>query len=382
MNPLYGLVYFEINLMACCLVLFIRFKTMGISRMVSQRTFSSAIDAEVVFFLSDTVAVMITSGLLPYSRAGLLAAKTVYFFSTGIMCFCWFLYFEHLQGSAFVKNRRAIFASSALVWVLGMLLLINLFTVILFYVDQEGVYHRGSLFIIQYLLAYIYVLSSCLRALVRYFHEKSLVRKTMLLTLALFPIAPAIAGILQFVYPQIPAACFTLSFATLVLYQNWLDDMISVDPLTRLNNRKHLNFYYDQWQKRNETIPLYLFMVDANKFKAINDTYGHAQGDEALERIADALRNACSGMHFRTNIARYGGDEFTLLVRSDDPQEIEDLHDRINQCLSQLNQEAGSPYDLSVSIGVAQATKDKTMKQLVQEADAMLYEEKRKGHLA
>ena len=215
--------------------------------------------------------VMITSGLLPYSRAGLIASKTIYFLSTGIMCFCWFLYFERLQGVAFVKKRRTVFASSALVWVLGILLLTNLFTGILFYVDQEGLYLRGPLFIVQYLLAYVYVFSSCLRALVRYFHEKSLGRRTMLLTLALFPVAPAIAGILQFVYPQIPAACFALSFATLVLYQNWLDDMISVDPLTRLNNRKQLNFYYDQWQKRNETIPLYLFMIDANKFKEINN---------------------------------------------------------------------------------------------------------------
>ena len=125
---------------------------------------------------------------------------------------------------------------------------------------------------------------------------------------------------------------------------------------------------------------LTLFMIDANKFKEINDTYGHTQGDVALERIAEALRNACAGMHFRTNIARYGGDEFALLVRSEDPQEIEDLHGRINQCLSDLNQETGSPYDLSVSIGIAQATKDKTMKQLIQEADAMLYEEKKGNH--
>ena len=47
---LYGVLYLEINLMASLLVLFIRFKTLGISRMVSQRNFSSAIDAEIVFF--------------------------------------------------------------------------------------------------------------------------------------------------------------------------------------------------------------------------------------------------------------------------------------------------------------------------------------------
>ena len=196
-----------------------------------------------------------------------MASKTIYFLFTGIMCFCWFLYFEYLQGSSFGRNQ--ILSCSALVWVLGILLIINFFTGILFYVDQEGVYHRGPFFIVQYLLAYIYVLSSCIHALIGSCHEKSPDRKRMLQMLAMFPIAPAVAGILQFVYPQLPAACFTLSFATLILYQNWLDDMISIDPLTRLNNRKQLNFYYDQWQRRNETIPMYLFMIDANKFKAI-----------------------------------------------------------------------------------------------------------------
>lgn len=84
---LYGVLYLEINLMASLLVLFIRFKTLGISRMVSQRNFSSAIDAEIVFFLSDTAAVLITCGILPFGETGLIAAKTIYFFSTALMCF-------------------------------------------------------------------------------------------------------------------------------------------------------------------------------------------------------------------------------------------------------------------------------------------------------
>ena len=84
---LYPILYLEINLASVMLVLFIRFKTLGISKMVSQRNFSFAIDAEIAFFLSDTVAVLISCGLIPFSRAGLLASKTVYFFSTALMCF-------------------------------------------------------------------------------------------------------------------------------------------------------------------------------------------------------------------------------------------------------------------------------------------------------
>ncbi len=377
MQTLYGLLYLEINLAASLLVLFIRIKTIGISRMVSQRNFSMAIDAEIVFFLSDTVAVLIVYGLLPFSRFGLMAAKTVYFFSTALMCFFWFIYFEHMQGSAFVADRKKVLLSSCLVWVLAVLLIVNLFTGIFFYLDEDNVYRRGPLFVVQYILAYIYVFIACGHAFFGLRKEKSLSRRRLLRSLALFPVAPAIAGILQFVYPQLPVACVALSFATLVLYQNWLDGMISRDPLTLLNNRKQLDFHYQQWQRHEDSIPMVLLMIDANKFKSINDTYGHIQGDAALVRIAEAMRTACSKMHYRANIARYGGDEFAVLVRTDDPQEIEDLKSRIRSCLSDLNRVAEAPYELTVSIGAAKAEKDMPLKLLIEKADAALYEDKR-----
>lgn len=344
--------------------------------MVSQRNFTSAIDAEIVFFLTDTAAVLITCGLLPFSRTGLMAVKTVYFFSTALMCFCWFLYFEHLQGSKFVRHPKAVLASSCLLWIMGILLLVNLFTGILFYVDEAGVYHRGPLFVLQYVLAYIYVFAASGHALISSFQEKNYAKRSQLLLLASFPIAPAGAGIIQFIYPQLPVACAALSFATLILYQNWLDDMISVDPLTRLNNRKQLTFSYEQWQRREDRTSLYLLLIDANKFKSINDTYGHLQGDCALERIADALRLACKNLHYRANIARYGGDEFAILVTTDHPEEVEDLSKQIKENL--IEQSRDLPYELSISIGIAKAEKTTELKDLIAQADEKLYEAKRK----
>ncbi len=375
---LYGLLYLEINLVASILVLFIRIKTLGISKMVSQRNFSSAIDAQIVFFLSDTVAVLIANSIIPFSRTGLIAAKTVYFFFTGMMCFGWFLYFEHLQGSAFVRSRKYVAASSCLLWILGVLLLINLFTGILFYVDETGKYCRGPLFIVQYLLAYPYVFAACGHALIGSFRKENLSHHRMLRRLAMFPIAPAGAGILQFIYPQLPLACAALAFATLILYQNWLDDMISVDPLTKLNNRKQLHFQYEQWRKRDDAFPLYLLMIDANKFKSINDTYGHIQGDAALERIAEALRLSCKELKHRATIARYGGDEFAVLAPVDEMREAEELSRGIKQRVASLNKEAHAPYELSVCIGIAKADKPKELKEIIAEADEKLYEEKKR----
>jgi len=373
---LHPILYLEINLASVMLVLFIRFKTLGISKMVSQRTFSSAIDAEVVFFLSDTMAVLISCGMIPAGKTGLLTAKSIYFFSTALICFFWFLYFEHLQGSQFVANRRLVLLSSCLVWIMGILIIVNLFNGMLFYVDDGGVYHRGPLFVIQYLLSYTYVFAACGHALVGCFQEKRLSQRRLLISLALFPVAPAIAGILQFIYPELPVACITLAGTTMILYQNWLDELISVDPLTRLNNRKQLVYHFDQWQRREDSIPLYLLLIDANKFKQINDTYGHAEGDAALVKIADALRMACHGLPHRANIARYGGDEFVVLARAEGSEEIDKLTNCIHECLEKLN--LGSPYSLTVSVGVAKAAKGLKLENLLKEADAKLYQEKRR----
>ena len=376
-QTLYALVYLEINLMAVVLIGIILHRSWGLSRMVAQRNFAMTIYAEMLFFLSDTVAVMITSGVLPLGSAGLMAAKEIYFFSTTLMCFYWFVYFEHLQGSPFVQNRRSIRRSSVLVWVMGILLIINLFTGILFYVDAEGHYHRGKLFAIQYLLSYVYVFFTCFRAFLGLFDEKKRSQRRLLRALALFPLAPAVAGIVQFLFPQLPLACAALSIATLVMYMMWIDDMISVDPLTRLSNRKQLDYQYEQWQKGTDQAPAWLLMIDANKFKQINDTYGHIQGDAALVRIADALRNACSGLPRRANIARFGGDEFVVLVREDSPEQIAGLCGKIRAELKSLNEAAGSPYDLTVSIGMTKVRKGVALKDAIAEADRKLYEEKK-----
>lgn len=62
-------------------------------------------------------------------------------------------------------------------------------------------------------------------------------------------------------------------------------------------------------------------VIDVNKFKSINDTYGHIQGDNALKNIAESLRLGCRVLSRRANIARYGGDEFAVLFEADTPDD-------------------------------------------------------------
>ena len=84
---------------------------------------------------------------------------------------------------------------------------------------------------------------------------------------------------------------------------------------------------------------------------------------------------ACHDLSHRANIARYGGDEFVVLVRTDQPEEIDILKQRIHTCLKKQNH--GSPYALTISIGVAKAAKGMRFESLLKEADAGMYDEKR-----
>ena len=84
------------------------------------------------------------------------------------------------------------------------------------------------------------------------------------------------------------------------------------------------------------------------------------------------------GLPHRANIGRYGGDEFVILAKAEEPAVVDLLKERIAAVLDQLNREARAPYGLTVSIGVATAEKDMALKELIERADAALYDEKKR----
>ena len=199
------------------------------------------------------------------------------------------------------------------------------------------------------------------------------------ITSPLAAVLPAFAGLLQFVFPQIPLACFTMSVMTLALYLNWVNQLISLDPLTKLNNRKQFMHFYNIAVNNADNVGrLYLMIIDVDKFKQINDVYGHTEGDAALVRVADALRHSLGKLPNRANIARYGGDEFIVLISSDQEEMVTDLKHRINDTLKELNDRSGAEYDLRISIGTVKVRSGISVQTLIAEADEEMYTDKKR----
>lgn len=199
--------------------------------------------------------------------------------------------------------------------------------------------------------------------------------------------------ILEDVVCLIPSAIFiaislidrsqTITVAALLLYMVALyndnqNELISLDPLTRLNNRNELTSYL--WYKLSTPMRgrICVLMMDMNRFKSINDTYGHVEGDQALIAVAACLKKACGGVPGRPFLARYGGDEFIVVMETESDLDAEHLCDYIHMTLAVENHRMKKPYNLSISIGwVRNEQNNRSIKKLLRRADIELYEKKK-----
>ncbi len=160
-----------------------------------------------------------------------------------------------------------------------------------------------------------------------------------------------------------------------------VNQMATEDTLTRLPNRRQFNLDCEHklsYVSRTGT-PLSLLLIDIDHFKRVNDTYGHAVGDELLQQIAERLKSA---IRSADRAYRWGGEEFAVLAWPADTKELEQVAERIclEIALDPFATSAGS-IDVTASIGGAfyDNVRHHTMEVLFQHADANLNRAKVSG---
>jgi diguanylate cyclase (GGDEF)-like protein/PAS domain S-box-containing protein len=151
------------------------------------------------------------------------------------------------------------------------------------------------------------------------------------------------------------------------------------DELTGLYNRRGFFAFSKQHlsslQRTNKG--LMLVYADLDGLKQINDSFGHKEGDRALVKTAELLKET-----FRSSdvLGRLGGDEFTVLAAVDSEGSVESLVDRLEQKFKSYNSLKTVPYKLSISIGLALLDHEdkQSIEDLMAAADRAMYENKRK----
>jgi len=151
------------------------------------------------------------------------------------------------------------------------------------------------------------------------------------------------------------------------------------DALTRLFNRRMLDDFLPKIIERcrEEGHPLAVLMIDVDNFKPINDTLGHAAGDQLLRDISQIIR---STIRDHDAAFRCGGDEFVIVLPKCPSDGARILADRITSLVDELAKTIKAPLAPGLSIGMAVLTDStSTMESLMREADARLYEIKRRN---
>jgi diguanylate cyclase (GGDEF)-like protein len=158
-----------------------------------------------------------------------------------------------------------------------------------------------------------------------------------------------------------------------------LREQATIDPLTHCHNRRGFEEIMAAELARalRHAHPLCLVLMDLDRFKEINDEFGHDAGDAALQRIGRALRH-----HIRISdsASRFGGEEFALVFPETDRAEAVMLAERLREMVSSLRPTSEVPREITASFGVACAPGDgATTGDLVRAADRALYEAKSNG---
>jgi len=158
----------------------------------------------------------------------------------------------------------------------------------------------------------------------------------------------------------------------------------NLDGLTGLNNRRRFDEYAStEWRRAlRERAPFGLLLIDVDQFKPYNDANGHLAGDELLRRIGGTIHTSCRRPEDLP--ARYGGDEFAVVLPGVQANALESIGERLRQAVQDLKVERGSsfgaPYvSLSVGGAVTVPTKEDGLLDLIAIADKNLYEAKTKG---
>lgn len=155
-------------------------------------------------------------------------------------------------------------------------------------------------------------------------------------------------------------------------------ELASIDPLTGINNRHYFNeqFYLEVERVKRYGQSICLLMMDVDGLKAINDNHGHMTGDKVLCAVADILK---SSVRESDILARFGGDEFVILIPMADKSRGIELSKRIHKLIHQGNEKTLIPgVKLGLSIGIY-ASGPENMDNLITMADQELYQCKNLG---
>lgn len=247
-----------------------------------------------------------------------------------------------------------------------------------YYIDSDNIYHRGPLFWIPVSVVMLLIVAAFA---VTVSNRRKLDRRSFY-SLIFFAVPPFICVLLQTAFYGTSLVLSGVVLSMLVVFINIQNNRLHTDYLTGLGNRKKLDLYLGKKIKQCSGRKVFsAILIDINNFKRINDTYGHEAGDDALLFAAKMLKRCIRNDDF---IARYGGDEFCIVLDVSDENELKEIVGKIKSRLEECSDSGNCTYKLNFSMGYAvyDPSVHRNAKRFIRHIDLLMYENKRamQGH--
>lgn len=369
--------YAEANII-CVLVLSVLLIHDQINNTVqeTQLWFNRTIGAHILYFLSDCIWAAIISGELPRTRWSVALVNLSNFILLSLMALEWFMYMAASEKMAFIKSREKRY-----LWMLPMiittLIMLIAYAVKPYFWINEATDLNRLYYVLMIAAPMFYLVTAFIISMINAGKAESRDEKRLYMMIGIYPLGVLAFGLIQAIGLDVPIFCVGCTIMLLSFYIQHMQMMISLDALTRMNNRGQINRFMDQMTYR-ENEKIFIMMIDVDGFKQINDTYGHAEGDRALVLVSEALKQTSNKLKAGVFLGRYGGDEFTaILINPDENEYPEHAAKVIRSCIADKCRGSHLPYELQVSIGYDMLRdKNDTMHDCMIRADENLYKDK------
>jgi len=289
----------------------------------------------------------------------------------------WVMYVDFQVYHDEKKTERLIIPLLLLNAANAVMVIVSQFNGWYYFIDANNIYHRGPFFAISTLIIFILLIAAFAVGV----RNRKTIDSKQLFSLLFFPVPPVVGIILQIFIYGISFALNSIVLSLLIVILNIKDDTILTDYLTGIGNRKKFeSILKKSVRKSSKNKTFSLVMLDIDEFKEINDTFGHEMGDKALQVSADLLEKCSRSKDY---VARFGGDEFCLLLDINDIASLEAMVRRIKDSVNRLNDSGEFPFRLKFAIGYAVYDYQTDMKaeDFVKHVDVLMYENKRRKNV-
>lgn len=372
----YDLYYFETNII-CIALLLIIFYIYSKERYTADAIYFKNLLLGIIFYsIFDIVAALTKSMTFPGVRTVLYVSNALYVGMPLVLAALWEVYTSTrlaLYGYKRTALEKSLFICSAVLYVA---VLSSPFTGYAFSIDADNMYHRSIGAYITPAFGFVYLAAVCAKIYVFRKSLFSLRQRQTASTLTYFIYPPILASIVQIFIYGVTLAQIGMTFGAFMMFVFDLRNQVSEDQLTGLNNRNE----YDRFVNMIESSANYVMVavVDLDKFKSINDNFGHIMGDRAIKEIANVFVRVVQRSNNNLFIARYGGDEFVILSRKYEPGLEETVKTLLCEEMDRTNDRNLFPIPLKYSIGIASGSvKTKgDVEKLFKQADKAMYDMK------